>query len=204
MSYQHFATNIYVYQQPEFFPALKQIANKELSLLKVTDKRYPVLQTGSLFDETTQEFANYAAQLSWNILNEQGYDMNHYNTWLDEMWAQQLNMHGQHAEHIHSLGAQISGFYFIETPENSSRPVFHDPNYSKRQIQLPERDMSKITPASINVHYDVSPGTLILFNSWLPHSFEPNASSKPFKFVHFNVKVNQTHNHEVPPAAEVI
>ena len=78
MSYQHFATNIYVYQQPEFFPALKQIANKELSRLKVTDKRYPVLQTGSLFDETTQEFANYAAKLSWNILNEQGYDTNHY------------------------------------------------------------------------------------------------------------------------------
>ena len=201
---EHFASNVYVYQQPEFLPALKEIAIKELWKLKVTDKMYPVLQTGSLFDDTTQDFANYVAQLSWNILYEQGYDMDRYNTWLDEMWAQQLNMYGQHVEHIHSLGAQISGFYFIETPQNSSKPVFHDPNHSKRQIQLPERDISKITPASIAVNYDVSPGTLILFNSWLPHSFAPNASSKPFKFIHFNVKVQPAHNHEVPPAAEVI
>jgi uncharacterized protein (TIGR02466 family) len=201
---QHFASNVYFFDVPQFLPAIKEIADRELSKLKVVDKMYPVLQTGPLFDPETSDFASYVAQTAWNILNEQGYDMDNYNTVLDEMWAQQLNMRGMHIEHVHSMGAQISGFYFLETSENSSKPVFHDPNHAKRQIELPQREESKITEASTAVNYNVTPGQLIMFNSWLPHSFAPNASSKAFKFIHFNVKVYPAHNHEVPPAAEVI
>jgi uncharacterized protein (TIGR02466 family) len=198
---EHFASNIYFFDAPQFLSAVKEIADNELSKLRVVDKMFPILQTGTLFDSKVSDFATYVAQTAWNILNDQGYDMDNYSTVLEEMWAQQLNMRGMHVEHVHTMGAQISGFYFLETPENSSKPFFNDPNHAKRQINLPQRDESKITAASTAVNYDVTPGQLILFNSWLPHGFGPNASSKPFKFVHFNVNVYPVHNHIAPPPA---
>ena len=201
---QHFSSYVYMINKPEFLDVIKPIANKELSKLKVVDKIYPIIQTGSMFFPELTDFANYVAQSAWVILNDQGYAMDQYNTILNELWAQQLNMHGQHVEHVHNLGAQISGFYFLEVPKNSSLVVLHDPNHSKRQINLPERDMSKITPASIAVNYSPQEGDLYLFNSWLPHSFTPNASSKPFKFLHFNLTVVPSQNCEIPPAAEII
>jgi uncharacterized protein (TIGR02466 family) len=202
---QYFSSHVYKIEKPEFLDAVKQIANKELWKLKVTDKMDPVIQTSTLNDPTLDDFGSYIAQTSWNIFNEQGYAMNNYNTVISELWAQQFNMYGHHDEHIHSGGSQISGFYFLEVPKNSSRVIFHDPNHSKRQISLLERDDRVITPASIALNHEVKPGELFLFNSWLPHSFVPNASSLPFKFIHFNVITIPAHNHHVcQPAAEVI
>ena len=202
---EHFGNHIYILNKPEFLDVVKPVALKELNKMKVADKMFPILQTPHIFDESFNEFANFIAQSAWNILSNQGYAMQQYNTLLNELWAQQFNMYGQQYEHIHNFGAQISGFYFLEVPKNSSRAIFHDPNHAKRQINLPEFDMSKVTPASTAVNYEVKPGDIILFNSWLPHSFAPNASSKPFRFLHFNVTVAPVQqNCEIPPAAEII
>jgi ectoine hydroxylase-related dioxygenase (phytanoyl-CoA dioxygenase family) len=97
----------------------------------------------------------------------------------------------------------MSGFYFLEVPENSCKACFHDPNRGKLQIALPEKDESKISYASTTACYDVNPGDLIIFNSWLPHSFTPNKSDQPFKFIHFNTVVDHIHT-PPPPATHVI
>jgi uncharacterized protein (TIGR02466 family) len=203
---QHFSCGVYSISKPNFLEDVKKVADRELRKLKVQDKMYPIIQTGTIFDESLQNFANYIAQISWDILSDQGYDMRYLNTSLSEMWAQQFDFRGLHVEHVHNFGAQISGFYFLEVPDNSSFPCIHDPNHAKRQIKLPELDETKITMASTTINYQVKEGDLFLFNSWLPHSFVPNRNkTKPFKFIHFNVSVIPAQqNCEIPPAAEVI
>jgi hypothetical protein len=75
--------------------------------------------------------------------------------------------------------------------------MVHDPNHAKRQISLPENDMNNLTLASTTVNFaqNIKAGDFYFFNSWLPHSFAPNRSTKPFKFIHFNVGVMPVHNH---------
>jgi hypothetical protein len=200
----HFSSYAYIVKKPEFLDVVKPIADEELSKYSIVDEIYPIIQTGGIANPKLLEFGNYVAQTAWGILDQQGYNSKQFNTSLNELWVQQLNKHGMHAEHIHNLGAQISGFYFLEVPENSSKPCFHDPNHAKRQINLPQYDESIITPASTIVNYTVEAGDLMLFNSWLPHSFTPNASDKPFKFMHFNIMVQPANNCAIPPAAEVV
>jgi uncharacterized protein (TIGR02466 family) len=103
-------------------------------------------------------------------------------------------------QHVHGYGSQIVGFYFIETPENCSRVVFHDPRSAKIQIDLPEQDMTMATPASKMINFVPKPGLLVFANAWLAHSFTRHASEQPIKFVHFNVSVLQAQEPAIPPA----
>ena len=34
----------------------------------------------------------------------------------------------------------------------------------------------------------VKPGTLLMFNSWLPHQFSVDDGIDPFRFIHFNIQ----------------
>jgi uncharacterized protein (TIGR02466 family) len=123
-----------------------------------------------------------------------------------EMWTQEHHKHSAMDAHVHGFGSQIVGFYFLETPEDCSRVVFHDPRAGKVQIDLPEQNINAATPASKAINFTPKPGMMIFANSWLMHSFTRHAADKPIKFVHFNLTVIQqpqtqtcNHNH-----AEVI
>jgi uncharacterized protein (TIGR02466 family) len=117
-----------------------------------------------------------------------------------EMWTQEHYKHSVMEQHVHGYGSQIVGFYFIETPENCSRVVFHDPRSAKIQIDLPEQDMTMATPASKMINFVPKPGLLVFANAWLAHSFTRHASEQPIKFVHFNVSVLQAQEPAIPPA----
>jgi len=106
-----------------------------------------------------------------------------------EMWTQEHHKHSAMDAHVHGFGSQITGFYFLETPEDCSRVVFHDPRAAKVQIDLPEQDMSMATPASKMINFTPKPGMMIFANSWLMHSFTRHAADLPIKFVHFNLTV---------------
>lgn len=122
-----------------------------------------------------------------------------------EMWTQEHHKHSAMDAHVHGFGSQIVGFYFLETPEDCSRVVFHDPRAAKVQIDLPEQDVNMATPASKMINFQPKPGLMIFANSWLMHSFTRHASDKPIKFVHFNLTVQMTQPAACPmPAAEII
>jgi hypothetical protein len=89
-------------------------------------------------------------------------------------------------QHVHG-GSQLVGFYFLETPEDSSRALFHDPRPGKVQNFLPESTPSEATLASNIINFEPKPGLLIITNAWLPHSFGRHASDEPLKFVHFSL-----------------
>jgi len=128
-------------------------------------------------------------QNSYNILNEQGYDLKQHNLYFKELWVQEFPKSGGGLQdvHIHS-NSHISGFYFLKCSEKTSFPVFHDPRIAKTMSQLTEKDKDNITLSSEKINIKTKPGTLIMFNSYLPHQFVVDDGIEPFRFIHFNIQ----------------
>lgn len=170
--------------------ALEKVKADESSKSDLLREIYPIYQTDQLFsDNRTREFHQFVVNTAWDILKDQGFDMDNAATFLQELWCQEHYKHSGHEEHIHGYGSQLVGFYFLETPENCSSLVFHDPRPAKRQINLREEKISEITMASSMVHITPTKGLLVFANSWLPHSISRNGSNNPMKFIHFTVGV---------------
>lgn len=204
----HFPCPIYVIERPDFLDAVKAVSNEQLEVARKErdlDELYPVVMSGNYYaDARVTDFANFVGATAWNILQEQGYAMDGKVVQFTEMWTQEHHKHSSMEQHVHGFGVQIVGFYFLETPEDSSRVVFHDPRAGKVQNDLPEQNMTNATPASRMVNFEAKEGRLIFSNSWLPHSFTRHASDKSIKFVHFNLTVTQAQLACTMPAAEVI
>jgi uncharacterized protein (TIGR02466 family) len=205
----HFPCPIYIIERPDFLEAVNVVSEEALEVIRKEKKLndiYPVYMTGSYFaDPRMASFSEFIGATAWNILNEQGYSMQNMAVQFTEMWTQEHHKHSSMDAHVHGFGSQIVGFYFLETPENCSCVVFHDPRSAKVQIDLPEQDVSMATPASKAINFTPKPGMMIFANSWLAHSFTRHASEQPIKFVHFNLTVIQQQQAcALPPAAEVI
>ena len=207
----HFPCPIYVIERPDFLDAVKEVSDENLDTPRKTQELneiYPVVMSGSYFaDPRIEKFVQFVGATAWNILAEQGYAMQDKVVSFTEMWTQEHHKHSAMDQHVHGFGSQIVGFYFLETPENCSRVVFHDPRSGKVQIDLPEQDINMATPASKMINFEPKPGLMIFANSWLAHSFTRHAAELPIKFVHFNLTVNmaeQTVCITTPPAAEIV
>ena len=204
----HFPCPIYLIERPDFLDVANTVSEEALETQRKTrdlNEIYPVYMTGNYYaDARLAEFAEFVGATAWNILNEQGYAMQDKAVSFTEMWTQEHHKHSAMDAHVHGFGSQIVGFYFLETPENCSHVVFHDPRAAKVQIDLPEQDMHVATPASKIINFEPKPGMMIFANSWLAHSFTRHAAELPIKFIHFNLTVIQQPTCAIPPAAEII
>lgn len=206
----HFPCPIYLIERPDFLEAVSAVSEEGLAVQRTekgVNEIYPVVMSGNFFaDPRMVGFSEFVGATAWNILNEQGYAMQDKAVQFTEMWTQEHHKHSSMDQHVHGFGSQIVGFYFLETPENCSRLVFHDPRSAKVQIDLPEQDMNMATPASKMINFTPKPGLMIFANSWLAHSFTRHAADKPIKFVHFNLTVIHQPQQActLPPAAEIV
>jgi uncharacterized protein (TIGR02466 family) len=206
----HFPCPIYVIERPDFLETVNVVSEEALEAqrkIQTLNEIYPVIMTGNYFDDLRmKEFSEFVGGTAWNILNEQGYNMQDKAVQFTEMWTQEHHKHSAMDAHIHGFGSQIVGFYFLETPEDCSKLVFHDPRAGKVQIDLPEQDTNIATPASKAINFTPKPGMMIFANSWLAHSFTRHAAELPIKFVHFNLTVIPSPQQAcvMPPAAEII
>jgi uncharacterized protein (TIGR02466 family) len=205
----HFPCPIYLIERPDFLGVVNTVSEEALEVQRKErklDEIYPLYMTNNYYaDPRASEFTEFVGATAWNILNEQGYAMQDKAVQFTEMWTQEHYKHSSMDAHVHGFGSQLTGFYFLETPENCSRVVFHDPRAAKVQIDLPEQDMNMATPASKMINFEPKPGLMIFANSWLMHSFTRHAADKPIKFVHFNVTVIPAAQTACPmPAAEII
>lgn len=204
----HFPCPIYLIERPDFLGVVNSVSEEALEAAKKTQQLneiYPVHMTQSYFaDPRMAGFSEFVGATGWNILNEQGYAMQDKAVSFTEMWTQEHHKHSAMDAHVHGFGSQIVGFYFLETPKDCSRVVFHDPRAAKVQIDLPEQDMNMATPASKMINFEPKPGMMIFANSWLMHSFTRHAAELPIKFVHFNLTVIQQPVCAMPPAAEIV
>ena len=207
VAYQ-FPCPVYFIERPDFLKEVSLVSEENLIIQRKDrklDEMYPVCMSDSYFaDPRMAKFAEFVGSTAWNILNEQGYAMTDKAVSFTEMWTQEHHKHSAMDQHVHGYGSQIVGFYFLETPENCSNLVFHDPRSGKVQIDLPEKDINIATPASKMINFTPKPGMMIFANSWLAHSFTRHAADTPIKFVHFNLTVIPAQNINPTPAAEVI
>ena len=206
-SFSYFPSLVYTISKPEFLEAAKIVCDENVEKAKAdhpVDEIYPVYMTGSFYDDPRlEELVTYLGETAWNILSGQGYAMNGVNTYFSEMWCQHHYKHSSMEQHVHGFGSQITGFYFVKTPEDCSRVVFHDPVAGRVMTGLPEADGEQATPASRMINFKPEPGLLIFTNSWLPHAFTRHASDDPIQFIHFNLGVRDA-PHVCETNAEVI
>ena len=64
--------------------------------------------------------------------------------------------------------------------------MIQDPRYGKIMTMLPEKTTDQISYASWQVNYQVKPGRMIFFPSYLPHMYMVDPGIEPFRFIHFN------------------
>jgi len=187
----YFPTGIYTIEKPEFLEAVSKVAEEALVEVRkntALDEIYPVHMTGNLFDKPEIiPFQYYVGGTAANILNEQGYNTDGFETYYSEMWCQEHFKHSAMEQHVHGAGSQIVGFYFLEAPEDCSRVLFHDPRAGKPLISWNEKDMTQATFASNIINFEPKPGLLMFTNAWLAHSFTRHAADTPIKFIHFNI-----------------
>lgn len=207
--FSYFPSSVYSIKKPEFLNTVKAVSMDALAKRRKEqpklDPIYPLYQTDNLFsDPRIADFANYVGATGWNILQSQGFDMSNKNVFFMEMWCQEHHRHSAMDEHVHGFGAQLVGFYFLDTPADCQRIVINDPRAAKKQINLPETDMANVTYASNSINFTPEPGLLFFANSWLPHAFSRQMSVKPMRFIHFTLGVGQIQPQQqaAPTAAE--
>jgi len=185
----HFNTPIYTVEITDFLDDVTTLSDK---IIKDSNKKptvdNPLVITDSFFNnDKVKDFSNFIGQTSWNILSEQGYDMDNMSVSFSELWTQEHYKNSYMEQHTHRYGSQIVGFYFLKVPDPTPIASFYDPRIAAFQGALKEKNPSELTLASNIVNYIPKEGMFIFTNSWLAHSFSKNTSEKPFSFVHFNL-----------------
>ena len=141
-------------------------------------------------EEPFKPFVEFVMQQMWNILSWQGYNLQGKRPLLQECWVQEFPEEGGFLEiHIHSNN-HMSGFYFLQCSQETSKPSFHDPRPGKMMTDLMPVDKKKVSTCTSQIHYPVKPGDFIFFNSYLPHAYNHYASKggEKFRFIHFNMQ----------------
>jgi uncharacterized protein (TIGR02466 family) len=200
---EHFKCPVWFADQPAFVDDLNKasdpyIETSKKNLKETIDKRNKKFgdkgDMGNVFHSTTligdpnfKQLQDYIGATSHNLLNEMGFDLTNYSVFTTEMWVQEFAKKGggHHTLHTHWNG-HMSGFYFLEASEKTSMPIFQDPRAGNIMNLLPEKDTSKVTYASAQVHYQAIPGRLIFFPSYMPHMYSVDLGYEPFRFIHFN------------------
>lgn len=193
-----FPSAVLRFSKPEHLEVSKKVLTEYIAQVK--PNQWNVCQSESMLDDRLDDLFTTIATASFDMMLDQGYNMTNKQTRVAELWGQEFLRYGQHIEHIHGDGMQITGFYFVNTPENGSVPIVFDPRPGKKQISMRQTNPEEVTYASEQIMLDVKAGDFMLFNSWLPHGFTRHESDEPFQFIHFNVRVEDT----PVPSVEII
>ena len=200
---EYFKCPIWWGDAPEFVKDLNKASDKYIeeskkNLKEAIDKRNKKFgdkgDMGNVFHSTSLigdpaflEIQNYIGATSYNLLGEMGFDLSNFEIFTTELWVQEFAKKGggHHTLHTHWNG-HMSGFYFLKASDKTSMPLFEDPRAGNVMNLLPEKDKTKITYATSQVHYKVQPGRMIFFPSYMPHQYIVDMGYEPFRFIHFN------------------
>ena len=143
--------------------------------------------TSLIGDPKFKQLQDYIGGTCYNLLDEMGFDLSNHQVFVTELWVQEFAKKGagHHTLHTHWNG-HMSGFYFLKASDKTSMPMFEDPRPGNVMNLLPEKDKSKITYASSQIHYKVKPGRMIFFPSYMPHQYTVDLGYEPFRFIHWN------------------
>jgi len=165
----------------------KDIAKRNKTLGDKGDMGHVFHSTPLVGDPKFLPLQNYIGATAHNLLGEMGFDLTNFQLFTTELWVQEFakNGGGHHTLHTHWNG-HISGFYFLKASEKTSRPIFEDPRGGNMMNLLPQKDPTKVSYASHQINYDIKPGRMIFFPSYLPHMYAVDMGYEPFRFIHWN------------------
>mgnify|MGYP003121301744 FL=1 len=200
---QYFSSPVWWADETKFIKKLNKASDKYIKdaqkrLKKDIDKRNKEFgdkgDMGHVFHSTSligdpkfKQLQDYIGGTCYNLLDEMGFDLSQHQIFVTELWVQEFAKKGagHHTLHTHWNG-HMSGFYFLKASDKTSMPMFEDPRPGNVMNLLPEKDKSKITYASSQIHYKVRPGRMIFFPSYMPHQYTVDLGYEPFRFIHWN------------------
>jgi uncharacterized protein (TIGR02466 family) len=184
-AYTYFPSAIYREEHPDWVGYTLQVAQKYYA---AAQNGGVMAQTDHMANDPDLKFlVDYLVLASNTILREQGYDVDKYELYVAGLWGQDVKCNGSTNVHVHK-NSQICGWFFLETPEGGSYPVYHDPRMNKQMIELDYVQSTELTNASTTVHFNnVQPGTILMANSWMQHQLTPNMAQTETKSIHFIV-----------------
>jgi len=183
--HEYFPSCVYRDEQPEWVGYTRQVVQKYYG---ANAEHTALVQTGQMANDPDLKFlVDYILLASDTILREQGYDMDKYELYLSNLWGQDVKCTGGTNVHVHK-NSQICGWFFLETPEGGSYPVYHDPRMNKQMVELDYVQGTDLVNASSYVHFNnLKPGTVLMANSWMQHQLTQNTAQTETKSVHFIV-----------------
>lgn len=181
-----FPSIVYSVEKPEFLSAVSRVSNRYLVHKSSVIDEFVTMTADFSHEPEIEGFAQYVSQTAWNILDSQGHDMSRLVTYFQEMWIQAHSKYSNMDQHVHGAGSQISAFYFLYVPEDSSSMVIYDPRPAKVITALP---MKEDAIARQQLTFRPKRGMLLLTPAWLPHSFTRQMSDDSMIFVHMNLSV---------------
>ena len=183
--FEYFPSNVYRDERPEWVELTSQVVSEYCREKKSEDILF---QSNPLQHDTRLKFlVDYIISSSYNILREQGYDVDRYEIYLSALWVQDIDKGGGTNVHVHK-NSQISGWFFLETPTKGSYPIYYDPRLNKQMIELDIKQHSEVMNSTSFIHFNnIIPGTILFNNAWLNHQLTQNFSQDRTRSIHFIV-----------------
>lgn len=112
-----------------------------------------------------------------------GFDRDHFDLVLAEMWINKTVSGQYHRTHTHP-NRFLSGVYYVQVPDGAGAIEFTDPIAARVNTAPPLKTSSDFYPQSIKV--EPKEGMIVLFPAWLAHSVGPTHGETPRLSVSFN------------------
>ena len=105
----------------------------------------------------------------------------------DNIWINVLEQGGSHTGHIHP-NCVVSGTIYLDVPEGAGTIRFEDPRLALMMAAPPRRAKAR---GHNRTFHEVapSPGTVLLWESWLRHEVLPSRARRPRISVSFNYRM---------------
>ncbi|HYE50898.1 MAG TPA: TIGR02466 family protein [Azospirillaceae bacterium] len=136
--------------------------------------RFPAVK--ALLKPIDRHVKAFAKQLEW--------DLGDRKLVLDSLWINVLDPGGFHGAHIHP-NSVVSGTYYVAVPRGASAIRFEDPRLAL-MMAAPPRRQKAARDAQGFVSLAPSPGTLLLWESWLRHDVPLNRADEERISISFN------------------
>jgi len=184
--FAYFPAIVYRDERPDLVEKTLPICIQYLN--QVRKPEWPMCQSANLGNDLAlQEVANYILLSAVGLLKDQGYVVEKYDFYLQGLWAQEINRGGGTNVHIHK-NSQMCGWFFLETPQGGSYPIYHDTRMNKPMTELDFVQGEEVSNATNTIHFNnMVPGSVMFANSWMQHQLTGSNADTPTRCIHFIV-----------------
>ena len=137
--------------------------------------------------ERSTAFADLCARLEPHLAEfaqDLDFDLRGHRPVVDSIWINVLEPGGTHTGHIHT-NSVISGTVYVDVPEGASAIRFEDPRLGLMMAAPPRKTRAGQHNRGF-IHVQPSPGTVLLWESWLRHEVPVNMAREDRISISFN------------------